>query len=60
MNDEVLVIPGESYEDAKIIPLVPGVNTDRKEKWRDDFERAIQLLRMSDMYVAGLPERSEK
>ncbi|MGG4034367.1 LTA synthase family protein [Paenibacillus cisolokensis] len=54
INDTGIFIPGASFEDGQTIPL-PGARKGFAAK--DEFERALKLLRMSDSYVKSLPER---
>lgn len=57
INDEVVFIPGEGYEDGRGIVLGGGEEITPKQEWADDFTRAMQLLEMSDAYVESLPNR---
>lgn len=59
INDEVVFIPGEGYEDGRGIVLSEGKETEPILEWADDFKRAMQLLEMSDAYVESLPDREE-
>lgn len=57
LSDEVLFIPGEGVDDATLIPLGDSADVGTPVQWKDEFDRAIRLLELSDQYVAGLPER---
>jgi phosphoglycerol transferase MdoB-like AlkP superfamily enzyme len=58
INDEVIFIPGEGFEDGVQILLVHASQGSRNRSMlRDQFERALRLLEYSDSYVGQLPER---
>lgn len=54
INDTTLYIPGIGYEDGTKHPLS---NSDGKKTQasKDEFERALQLLHLSDSYIRQLP-----
>lgn len=54
INDSTLYIPGIGYEDGTKHPLL---NSDGKKTQasKDEFERALQLLHLSDSYIRQLP-----
>lgn len=59
INDEAIVVPGESLEDAEIYPLFAddAVHPPEavRDAWREQFDRALELLRMSDTFIDSLP-----
>jgi hypothetical protein len=55
INEEAMVIPGKGLEDARVLPLDPGEPAKPAETYRDDYERALKLLQLSDSYVNALP-----
>lgn len=57
ISEEVLFIPGEGVDDATLIPLGDSADVGSPARWKDEFDRAIRLLELSDQYVAGLPDR---
>ena len=60
INDELIFIPGEGFDDGTHIPLVHVSNPLRnRSQLRDQFDRALKLLDYGDEYVKSLPERGE-
>lgn len=57
INDEVIFIPEEDFGDGTGYTLDGGQPVKPQEEWKDDFQRAMRLLEMSDAYVESLPER---
>lgn len=55
INEEAMVIPGQSLEDAIVLPLDPMAEPKPGEAYRDDYNRALRMLQMSDSYVNALP-----
>ena len=51
-------VPGREYEDGQSYPF-DGVKIDRPVATKDQFERALHLLAMSDSYTRSLPERGK-
>ncbi|WP_338045175.1 LTA synthase family protein [Paenibacillus humicola] len=49
-------VPGTGYEDGTVYPLNGGAAS-AGAVTRDEFERAYELIGMSDSYAASLPER---
>ena len=58
INDRVLYVPGSRYEDGQVYPLSGGQPaTLQRDTTRQQFERALELLRMSNSYTDNLPDR---
>lgn len=53
INDTTLYIPGIAYEDGTKHPLPSSDGKTQASK--DEFERALQLLHLSDSYIRQLP-----
>jgi len=60
INDKVIFIPGNGFEDGQTIAL-PGEQTDGGlgPVTRDEFDRALRLLHMSNAYTEALPDRKK-
>ncbi|MNI67252.1 hypothetical protein D3C73_1228740 [compost metagenome] len=56
INDQALFIPGIGFEDGTKHPLERGKETSVS---RDDYEKALELLKLSHSYLIQLPEREE-
>ncbi|WEK56003.1 MAG: LTA synthase family protein [Candidatus Cohnella colombiensis] len=56
IGNETLFMPGFGYEDGTNIPL-PQVNGDPSLVAEDEYERTLELLHLSDSYIAQLPDR---
>lgn len=57
INETTLFIPGTGFEDGTKYPLPHAGSGDVKAS-RDEFERALKLLHMSDSYIRQLPEHT--
>lgn len=56
VNSESLFLSGAGFEDGEHYPL-SGNGTDDSSSTKDEFERALELLHLSDSYVSQLPDR---
>jgi len=56
LNNEELFVPGSGFEDGEHYPL-SGEETDRPLSTKDEFDRALRLLNLSDSYVSQLPDK---
>lgn len=56
VNNEELFLSGSGFEDGQHYTL-SGDGTDLLQSTEDEFNRALELLRMSDSYVTQLPDR---
>ncbi|KOR76474.1 LTA synthase family protein [Paenibacillus solani] len=54
INDTTLYIPGIGYEDGTKHPL-PNSDEKKTQASKDEFERALQLLHLSDSYIRQQP-----
>lgn len=54
LNEEIMFIPGKSFDDGKLLPLSPDVKPKSLNQYRADYHKALQLLEMSDSYVHNL------
>jgi len=59
INEEVMFIPGKTFDDGYALPLDPGAPLPDKESYRDDFRRVLKLLEWSDSYVDRLPQMDD-
>ena len=57
INREAIFVPGESFEDGVTYPLGIIAMSGGQELYKDEFDRALTLLKMSDSYVRHLPDR---
>lgn len=58
INNTTLFVPGNDFEDGTSQPL-PGKTEAQTEASRDEFDRALELLHLSDSYLQQLPKHSE-
>lgn len=58
INNTTLFVPGNDFEDGTSQPL-PGKTEAQIEASRDEFDRALELLHLSDSYLQQLPKHSE-
>jgi phosphoglycerol transferase MdoB-like AlkP superfamily enzyme len=56
-NDDVLYIPGKSFDDGSAISLKTLKPVADFAKYRGDYDYVMRLMRMSDDYVKLLPKR---
>ncbi|GKU77669.1 hypothetical protein L3i20_v220660 [Paenibacillus sp. L3-i20] len=54
LSSQELFLSGSGFEDGKHFPLTGDGNT-KQETTEDEFNRALELLRLSDSYVNSLP-----
>ncbi|WP_339220433.1 LTA synthase family protein [Paenibacillus sp. FSL W7-1332] len=54
INNTTLYIPGIGFEDGTKHPL-PNADEKRTQATKEEFERALQLLHLSDSYIKQLP-----
>ncbi|MGZ9584862.1 LTA synthase family protein [Paenibacillus marinisediminis] len=57
LNDSTLLVSGSGYEDGTEYPLKAN-STEPIQSSNDEFDRALQLLNLSDSFVQQLPDRS--
>ncbi|HEY8529135.1 MAG TPA: LTA synthase family protein [Paenibacillaceae bacterium] len=57
LNDRVLFIPGSGFADGVHLPLDEDVSGEATE---DEFNRALELLRLSNLYAQQLPDLGEE
>jgi lipoteichoic acid synthase len=57
INNETVFIPGKEFQDGVAYPIEKGRTITDLSAYRNDYERALKLLNMSDSYVEHLPER---
>ncbi|WP_108995207.1 LTA synthase family protein [Paenibacillus agaridevorans] len=60
VNNEELFLPGSGFEDGKHYTLSGGDSTEASASTEDEFNRALELLHLSDSYVSQLPDRAEQ
>ncbi|WP_338470694.1 LTA synthase family protein [Niallia sp. XMNu-256] len=56
-NNDILFIPGESFQDGKAISLETNQPLSEFQPYFSDFERVMSLMSLSDQYVNSLPLR---
>jgi len=58
INSQALFLPGTGYEDGTSYPLAgKEAAEDRPAVSKDEYDRALELLHLSDSYVNQLPDR---
>lgn len=58
INEEVMFYAGKKgYSDAEIFDIHTKKKIDLTDKYKDDYEKAIELMKISDAYINGLPKR---
>lgn len=55
INDEFMFIPGRSFDDGFARPLDQSKSLPDLERYRNDFQRALRLSEMSEVYLKSLP-----
>lgn len=55
LSSQELFLSGSGFEDGKHYPLAGDGNDDESQATVDEFERALELLNLSDSYVNHLP-----
>lgn len=58
INNTTLFVPGNAFEDGSGYPL-PGNTEGKTEATKEEFDRALQLLHLSDSYLRQLPEHNK-
>lgn len=58
IRDDALFIPGSGYSDGTIYPLAGGTLSSSPSISEEAYNRALQLLHLSDSYVSQLPDHS--
>ncbi|MFC5700355.1 LTA synthase family protein [Cohnella faecalis] len=57
-NDDVLFIPGKSFDDGKAISLKTLQPVSDIAQYRSDYDYVMKLMTLSDQYVQVLPKRA--
>lgn len=55
LSSQELFMSGSGFEDGKHYPLAGDGNNEENKATEDEFERALELLNLSDSYVNHLP-----
>lgn len=55
LSSQELFLSGSGFEDGKHYPLAGDGNNEENKATEDEFERALELLNLSDSYVNHLP-----
>ncbi|ANU22460.1 LTA synthase family protein [Planococcus donghaensis] len=56
-NDEVLFIPEKDFDDGNAYDLETDKAVEDYQQYRDDYDRILQLEKLSDEYMESLPEQ---
>lgn len=56
VNDRGVFVPGDQFADGEFLPFEGGEPA-AGAVTEDEFNRALELLRLSDAYMSGLPKR---
>ncbi|WP_058303984.1 LTA synthase family protein [Gorillibacterium timonense] len=59
ITNKAIFVPGKGYEDGETYPLPEGEEPQGgpNETTKDEYDRALQLIKLCDDYVKTLPER---
>lgn len=57
VNNEVFYIPGEKFEDGYAIDIKTREQVEDISQYKDEYMKAVELLKGSDYYVKNLPLR---
>lgn len=56
-NDEIMFVPGKSFEDGTAIDLRTFEKVKDFSKYREDYDYILALMKLSDEYMNTLPKR---
>jgi phosphoglycerol transferase MdoB-like AlkP superfamily enzyme len=56
-NDSVVFMPGVGYKDGKAVSIETGGAVDKTDRERTDLAREMELSKISEKWVMGLPKR---
>ena len=57
VNDDILFIPGEGFEDGKAVSLATLQPVTDFNKYKKDYYYTMALMKLSDEYMKVLPKR---
>lgn len=60
INDHLFFVPGEGFADGWAVPLIDRSERANITPYQSDFERALQLIELSDQYLHNLPSLEKK
>lgn len=55
VNNKGIFLPGNDYKDGTTYPF-EGAQSSKTDSTEDEYNRALELLRLSDSYVSNLPQ----
>jgi lipoteichoic acid synthase len=55
VNNKGIFVPGHDYKDGTTYPF-DGAKSSKTDSTEDEYNRALELLRLSDSYVSNLPQ----
>ncbi|ANU27518.1 LTA synthase family protein [Planococcus versutus] len=56
-NDDILFIPEKDFNDGTAYDLKTDQKLDAYDQYREDYDRVLQLEKLSDEYMESLPEQ---
>lgn len=56
-NDDVLFIPEKDFDDGNAYDLETDQAVENYDQYREDYDRVLQLEKLSDDYIESLPEQ---
>ncbi|MEF2248337.1 LTA synthase family protein [Paenibacillus sp. GXUN7292] len=56
-NNEIMFVPGKSFEDGTAIDLKTFEKVEDFSKYRKDYDYVLELMKLSDDYMKSLPKR---
>jgi phosphoglycerol transferase MdoB-like AlkP superfamily enzyme len=59
VNDRLLFMPGLGFDDGKSVNIADGSGATPNKQDESDYERMLQLTKLSDRWVMGLPKRKD-
>ncbi|WP_255298313.1 LTA synthase family protein [Brevibacillus dissolubilis] len=57
INDDILFLPGNRFEDGTAFDVKTGEPVSDFQKYAADYQRAVELIFLSDSYMKTLPKR---
>lgn len=59
VNDRVLFMPGIGFDDGSAVNIADDSSAKPTDREQTDYERMLQLTKLSDTWVRGLPKRGD-
>lgn len=59
LNEEIFFVPGKQFDDGTATSLETHQQLNDYDQYREDFHRALMLMKLSDQYMEKLPGKLE-